>query len=56
MGLPVAAQTSKTVQKDGDAITGNASPTDVDTLRRAKATMETIAVQPKRLKGIGIGD
>ena len=50
------AQTNVTVQKVGDSITGHATPADVDVLKRANVAMAAIAVQPKRSKGIGIGD
>ena len=50
------AQTKVTVQKVGDSITGHATPADVDVLKRANVAMAAIAVQPRRSKGIGIGD
>ena len=50
------AQAEITVQLSGNSITGNASSTDVDALRRANIAMASIEVKPKRSKGIGIGD
>ena len=50
------AQTNVTVQKVGDSITGYATAADVDVLKRANVAMAAIEVQPKRLKGIGIGE